>query len=89
MSIKMDVDSVLECGGCEDPEQHPHAFDCTRSGGPVRTWESLEEYIKEFPNAQHIWATLRHGHQLNRGHEWQGKLFQSVDGVISFERACC
>lgn len=21
-------DDTRECGGCEDPEQHPHAFDC-------------------------------------------------------------
>lgn len=26
-----DVDDVRECGGCEDEENHPHAFDCERA----------------------------------------------------------
>lgn len=24
------TDDVRECGGCEDSENHPHAFDCDR-----------------------------------------------------------
>lgn len=92
MSAGIDLGQVLECAGCEDPEQHPHAFDCTRNDSPldrVRTWETLEEYIEEFPDATHLWSTLRYGHEINRGHPWQGRLFLSVDGIIWFERKCC
>ena len=30
MNIR-EIDDVRECGGCEDEENHPHAFDCERA----------------------------------------------------------
>lgn len=56
---------------------------------PIKTWDSLDEYIDSNPGTEQMWRTLRYGHETNTGHEWQGKLYLSPDHIVYFERECC
>lgn len=54
----------------------------------VKTWETIEAYLEENPEAAPHWNVLQKGHRLRKGHEWQGQIKLS-GGLVTMKRRCC
>lgn len=55
-----------------------------------QSWDSIEAYLEDNPSASsRLWGRLQYGHVLNTGHEWEGSLHLSVDGILFYRRTCC
>lgn len=55
----------------------------------TQTWETIVDYLTEYPDSSPYYASLSYGHELNKGHRIDASIHRGPDGVIRIERKCC